>query len=259
MSGKFGTLLWFLRRPRLYPHMMHLVSIRLSPSSRMMEDTGEEALEWCKGLAVDTYAALERLTGSPSTTNVRDLHRDYYERAERTAAECPVEMGGPGNLDLLYWCAEHLKAEKVIETGVAFGWSSLTILLSLRNRPGSRLISSDMPYRNRDDEKHVGCIVPDDLRSSWRILRYADRQAVPRALKTLGTIDICHYDSDKSYDGMMWAYPRLWKALRPGGFFISDDIGDNVAFRDFSRTTGCDPVIVNKDEKYMGVIVKPLL
>jgi predicted O-methyltransferase YrrM len=257
MFGKFGTLFWFLKRPRLYPHMMHLVSLKLSPSSHVMEDTGEEALEWCEGLAVDTDTALERLTGMPAPTPVRDLHSDYFESAERTAGECPMEMGGAGNLDLLYWSAEYLKASKVIETGVAYGWSSLAILLSLKNRPGSQLISSDMPYRNRNGEQYVGCIVPKEIRSNWRILSYADRQAVPRALKTLGTIDMCHYDSDKSYDGMMWAYPRLWKALRPGGFFISDDIGDNIAFREFSKAIACDPIIVKKDNKYMGVIIKP--
>jgi len=237
--------------------MMHLVSLKLSPSSNRMEDTREEALEWCEGLAVDTDTALERLTGMPTPTPVRDLHSDYFESAERTAGECPIEMGGAGNLDLLYWSAEYLKASKVIETGVAYGWSSLAILLSLMNRADSQLISSDMPYRNRNGEQYVGCIVPAEIRSNWRILSYADRQAVPRALKTLGTIDMCHYDSDKSYDGMMWAYPRLWKALRPGGFFISDDIGDNIAFREFSKTVGCDPIIVKKDDKYMGVIVKP--
>ena len=37
-------------------------------------------------------------------------------------------------------------------------------------------------------------------------------------------IDLCHYDSHKDYDARMWAYPRLWAALRSGGIFISDDI-----------------------------------
>lgn len=257
MIGKLGTLLWFLKRPRLYPHMMHLISQKLSPASRRMEDTREEALEWCEGLAVDTDTALEQLTGRPAPTPVRDLYSDYFETAGITAGDCPIEMGGAGNLDLLYWSAEHLKALRVIETGVAFGWSSLAILLSLRNRPSSQLISSDMPYRNRNDEQYVGCVVPEEIRSNWRILSYADRQALPRALKILDTIDLCHYDSDKSYDGMMWAYPILWKALRPGGFFISDDIGDNIAFCEFSRTVACEPIVVKHDDKHIGVIIKP--
>ena len=166
-------------------------------------------------------------------------------------------MGGAGNLDLLYWSAEHLKALRVIETGAAFGWSSLAILLSLRNRPASQLISSDMPYRNRNDEQYVGCVVPEEIRSNWRILSYADRQALPRALKILDTIDIYHYDSDKSYDGIMWTYSILWKALRPGGFFISYDIGDNIAFREFSKIVACEPIVVKHDDKHIGAIIKP--
>ena len=46
-------------------------------------------------------------------------------------------------------------------------------------------------------------------------------------------LDLCHYDSDKSYYGRRWAYPKLWEALKTGGIFISDDIQDNWAFKEF--------------------------
>ena len=115
---------------------------------------------------------------------------------------------------------------------MAFGWSSLALLLSLRNRPAARLASVDMPYPKINNDAYVGCIVPEDLRTRWTLLRYADREGLPKALQLLGALDLCHYDSDKRYRSRMWAYPLLWNALRPGGLLLSDDIGDNVAFRD---------------------------
>lgn len=54
----------------------------------------------------------------------------------------------------------------------------------------------------------------------------------------------------------MWAYRRLWDALRTGGYFISDDIGDNVAFRDFAKSVGVEPIIVRSDDKHVGILVK---
>ena len=51
---------------------------------------------------------------------------------------------------------------------------------------------------------------------------------------TGGSIDLCHYDSDKSWWGRAYAF-LLWKALKPGGLFISDDIQDNMFFAEFVK------------------------
>jgi len=211
---------------------------------------------WCAARALDTQTAFIRLTGLRALTPVDRLFPDHFENAERNLKACPVKMGGPGELDLLHWSAEYLEATRVVETGVAYGWSSLAILLSLKNRRHSRLVSTDMPYIGRNSDAYVGCVVSEELRLNWEIIRYADRQALRKAVKSFDQIDMCHYDSDKSYEGRMWAYPILWNALRPKGFFISDDIGDNVAFRDFASAVKADPIVIRKGQKYVGIIVK---
>ena len=150
----------------------------------------------------------------------------------------------------------------MVETGVAYGWSSLAILSGLASSKG-RLISTDMPYLQMGNDKYVGCVVPEDLKAHWKIIRRADRQGLPVALEELGTLDMCHYDSDKTYAGRMWAYELLWNALRPGGYFVSDDIDDNLAFADFSEEKSLVPVVVrpdnpNQSTKYVGVLIKPI-
>jgi predicted O-methyltransferase YrrM len=155
----------------------------------------------------------------------------------------------------LYQLADHCQARRVIETGVAYGWSSLALLLSLKKRNGL-LVSTDLPYPGLDNDPYVGCVVPDDLRENWKLLRGPDRQRVPEAIKLVGTLDLCHYDSDKSYPGRMWTYPRLWEALCSGGLFISDDIGDNMGFADFARSVAIEPIVVRSSEKYIGILVK---
>jgi predicted O-methyltransferase YrrM len=254
------TLAWFLKRPRLFPQLAHLASRKFSRTHYIKNETHEEARQWCDQRAVDSHAGIERLVGHPPR-RIEELFPEVFAGAHVHAAERPSTMGGPGDLDLLYSIAEHLKAVRVIETGVAYGWSSLAILLSLRERPGSRLISTDMPIPCGNCEEFVGCVVPPEMTSQWSVFKSADRQALPRALREMETLDMCHYDSDKSYEGRMWAYPRLWAALRDGGVFISDDIEDNVAFREFSEQVLADPIVIRKadeyvGEKFIGVLIK---
>jgi predicted O-methyltransferase YrrM len=141
---------------------------------------------------------------------VRQQYPDLFARCDEIARSCPARMGGAANLDLLYALSEHLQALRVVETGVSYGWSSLALLLSLRKRAGARLISTDLPYPNEPEvERYTGCLVPQELHDQWTLLRMADRDGLPQVLGLFSEIDLCHYDSDKSYAGRMWAYPLL--------------------------------------------------
>jgi predicted O-methyltransferase YrrM len=157
------------------------------------------------------------------------------------------------NAMMLYNLAEYLQAERVIETGVAMGNSSLGLLRSLSKRNG-RLISSDIP--NPDKWVQTGSLVTDDLRPYWELVRLPDRKALPMALKKMPSLDLCYYDSDKSYSGRMFGYALLWNALRDGGIFVSDDIGDNRAFEDFCTKVNRTSKIVKSGVRYVGVILK---
>ena len=257
MFEKFKTLLWFLKQPKLYPQLGYLIKSRVLDHN--VEKERELAKRWCRENALSAEEAFSSVT-SKQMTYVHQIFDSEFKEADKRAKECPVLMGGTGDIDLLYNLAEHVQANRVIETGVAYGWSSLAILLSLKNRPGTKLISSDMPYAKVGNEDHVGCVVADELREYWKLIRLPDRQALPKALSELGEIDLCHYDSDKSYRGKKWAYPLLWNALRKGGIFVSDDIGDDFAFRDFSTQIAKKPVVIrsyaDKDvEKYVGVFI----
>jgi hypothetical protein len=122
---------------------------------------------------------------------------------------------------------------------------------------GGRLVSVDMPYPKENKEDFVGIAVPAEWRREWTLIREPDRNGLKKAIKRLGgTIDLCHYDSDKSYPGRMFAYPILWDALRPGGVFISDDIQDNFAFRDFCAARGIAYAVTESEGKYVGIARK---
>jgi predicted O-methyltransferase YrrM len=243
-------------QPQYWPHLRHVLAVRLGlkPPS-----TGAEARRRCAALGVDATAALAAIGFPPSA--LRSFAAENPERfaeAEARVAATGAAMGGAADLDLLYSLCLATGAARVLETGVAFGWSSLAILSALEKNGGGRLISVDMPYLAANADSLVGLAVPEDLRANWTLHRGADRARLPGAIAAIRPIDVAHYDSDKSQTGRRWAYPLIWEAIRPGGFLMSDDIEDNLAFLEFAEAIAIRPAIVRAPAggKFSGILRK---
>ena len=256
-SNKLATAAWFLRRPYTYAHLAEMLRRSVSPSTRRHEATQDEALAWGGSFAQSDQELLQMLVGRGAYPSARVLHPEAFVEAQANVSRSDTTLGGPADLDLLYHLTVGLQARRVVETGVAYGWSSLAILLAQETIGAGTLASVDMPYPRLGGEAQVGCAVPHGLRASWRLIRRPDRTALPRALDDLCPLDLAHYDSDKTYAGQSWAFPQMWAALRPGGALIADDIDLQTAFRDFVVTTGAVPHVVRCGAKLCGVIVKP--
>ena len=71
-----------------------------------------------------------------------------------------------------------------------------------------------------------------------------------------GPVDLCHYDSDKSYYGRVYGYPLLWDSLKEGGIFISDDIQDNLAFKELVERKKTKFAVTEYEGKYIGITLK---
>ncbi len=255
---KIKTLLWYLRRPSVYPQLLQVMKLFFTRRLHEKPVDSDVVKKWCCERAVDSLAAIRALTDGRELIDPSEEFPDQFSNAQRKAESCPFSMGGGANLPLIYTLCRNLKVEHVLETGVAFGWSSLAFLLALKDRDDALLYSTDMPYPKRNNDGWVGCVVPEDMSNIWTLLRGADRWGIPKALRVLNPLDLCHYDSDKRYDGRLWAYGRIWNALRPGGLLVSDDISDNFAFRDFAKQVGVDPVIISFEGKHQGVLKKPM-
>lgn len=254
--SKIKTLLWFLQRPVLYPQLLYLAYQRLYPHPK--EQTRAEATQWCEDNCISAVEAIEDITGVKDIILFEKLFEPYVKEAQKIIESVPIKMGGGADLAILYYLSKYLEATTIVESGVAYGWSSLALLMSIENNKGGVLYSSDMPYPKMNNEDFVGCVVPQELKKKWRLFKLPDRLAFHKIEKCVVSIDICHYDSDKSYRGRYWAYPKLWALLRKGGLFISDDISDNVAFMDFAGSIGEKPIIVYNEyeQKYIGIISK---
>ena len=251
--SKLKSIKWFISRPQYFKTFLYLIRRKFLPDK---EGTRDASTEWCKERALVNEVALKKLFPNFTYQPIEEVYPEIFDYANQEVEKCEVQMGGAGDLNFLYYLTKLSKSEKIIETGVAYGWSSLSILLALSEQSGGKLISGDLPYVSLNNDPYVGCVVPESLKSKWQLIRQADRQALPVALKEFKKIDLCHYDSDKSYYGRWWAYPKLWDALNDGGYFVSDDINDNMAFVEFCEKVERKPIVIEFGGKYLGVIKK---
>ena len=247
------TFIGYVKRPDLYPELGRKIIKNIFNRKSAFRGK-EKTAEWARSMAVSQEMAIENLFGVPMQ-NFEKLFSEELQYSLKKEKECPIKMGGAGALELIFHACEFTEAKNTVETGVAYGWSSLAALLSLQKRGGT-LYSSDMPYLGSDGDQYVGCIVPENLKSNWKLFRHADKESLPKIFGEAALMDVVHYDSDKSYEGRTWAYLQLYKHLREGGVFMSDDIGDNSAYQDFCEKLNIDSTVVEFEGKYVGLFVK---
>ena len=254
MLEDLKTLLWFLKQgPKFYATMLAFMIRKFRPFKDSLEHKAV-AKKWCEENLVSSEVCMTKLGFKFIKKEV--FSSDHLKEVERKLEISESDFGGQGHIFLLYDVCENLEAMKALETGVAYGWSSAAILSSIGTRSG-KLISVDMPMIKQTDYHLIGVAVNDDLKDNWELLREPDKYGLNKAIKKHNySYDLAHYDSDKSYYGRKWSQPLIWKYLRKGGVFISDDIEDNLAFREFVVSNNLNFSVLKFEGKYVGVVRK---
>ena len=254
MINRLKLIIWLTLHPKYYLHFFFLIKNKFLFNHDTVENS-HKAYEWATINAIPYVDALKKLD---LIGDIVGLDSDTIAEGRKLEGQSLVKMGGAGHIHLLYDCVRLLNAKKIIETGVAYGWSSLAILKALSEKDNGKLYSVDMPYPFKNNEKYVGIVVPKYLRKNWILIREPDRPGIIKALSKIGNqLDLCHYDSDKSWWGRHYAYHILWKSLRSRGLFISDDIQDNLYFSKFVKNKSLKFAVVEFEGKFIGLIRKP--
>jgi len=135
-----------------------------------------------------------------------------------------------------YAAIRAFEPDVIVETGVANGVSSVYLLSALRanNRGTLYSIGLDDP-EYLPVGKSLGWIVPEDLRSRWKLMVGDARDLLPKLLADVASIDVFIHDSLHTYEHMLWEYRSAYSHLREGGLLVSDDAMWNSAFPEFAR------------------------
>lgn len=172
-----------------------------------------------------------------------ELYNKYDDEVHTADFHPDSSVGGGAAHDILYFYTRYKRPQTVVETGVSAGWSSRTILDALHKNKKGTLYSNDLPYSERPSKKNslhpnkeqIGILVDEKIKYRWELYIGPDKENLSKILDEINTIDLLHYDSDKSYSGRSFAMEEVKPKMHDSSVVIMDDISDNGYFRDFVR------------------------
>jgi predicted O-methyltransferase YrrM len=236
-------------RPHYLPVMARKMVSRLRPTHR------DDAVRWAEGRA-------ESLTGFGNEIDAELWAEasawadDFRVTARRRLDQAAIPLpGGGGHFKLVHFLVRHLQPAVVLETGVAAGYTSQAILTAMEANGRGTLYSSDFPYFRLDaPERYVGCLVDEHLKSRWHLALHGDRANLAELLPQIETVDLLHYDSDKTVEGRQFVMDAVAPKLAPGAVIVMDDIDDNTFFRDWIARTGRPCRVFGGGRKFVGLV-----
>jgi len=169
-----------------------------------------------------------------------------------------IEYGLPKSIcRFLFNLCIFSKAERIIETGVANGFSSSYILLALDIANSGKLISIDslmLPWQTREK---IGQGIPSNLKKRHTLIIGNSLVELEKFLKENLLIDIFMHDSEHTYSHMIKEFSIAWTMIKKEGFLLSDDVARNDAFLDFAERINKIPIIIEEEDgDYFGIIQK---
>lgn len=187
---------------------------------------------------------------------------EYYKEAQiiqediKNKIENLTGMGIVG-IDgvILYILLREIKANKIVETGVANGGSTYYILSAIKKKGRGYLHSIDKTLNEETLQKDhlrkigirskhhgaippgkdVGWLVPEQLRDNWSLYLGDSQKILTKLLSNLSNIDVFLHDSRHMYRHMSFEYKVSWNYINQGGLLCSHDILLNNAFDDFVK------------------------
>lgn len=134
---------------------------------------------------------------------------------------------------LCYLLVRVTRPTAVIETGVCYGVTSAFLLQALRKNDVGRLHSIDLPPLGKEADQFVGRLVPQHLRSDWRLHRGRSVDVLPRVVRDLGQVNLFLHDSQHTYRNMRDEFEIVTPYLTPQAVVVADDVEGNAAFQEW--------------------------
>lgn len=158
----------------------------------------------------------------------------------------------------LYALCKIIQPEMVVETGVAYGLSSLYILQALHENNKGILHSIDYTFSPWQRKEMIGSAIPEFLRDRWRFVFGPSSEKLSKVLFNIGKLDIFFHDSLHTYKNMKYEFDTVWPYIKSGGLLVSDDVANNNAFYDFCTSQKLESFILpQKLNSFLGIVKKP--
>ena len=146
----------------------------------------------------------------------------------------------------------------MVETGVALGFTTATVLRSMRDLGHGHLYSIDLPALQYNPDDEVGKAVPPELRDRWTLELGDSRALLEPLCRRVAPVDLFLHDALHTYESQLREYRTAWPHLAEGAILVSDDVG-NPAFVEFADEVGVRPWLVAGRSRgdVVGLMRKP--
>lgn len=206
-----------------------------------------EYLRFARESSADPGVLLRALLGSAAVTEPAPLaDAPAHQYSEVWQVDRSVRQ-------FLWGLVRTIRPERVLETGVADGASTRTILDAMETNGRGKLYGVDIA-------SDVGQLARQSSGAHRWELAVLPRRGRGKALRSLldrvQPLDVFLHDSDHSYPWQRFEYREAWRTLAPGGWLLSDDVNGSYAFMDFSRAVGRPLSILTTPRKLFGVMGK---
>lgn len=149
-----------------------------------------------------------------------------------------------------YLACRLLEPEVVVETGVAYGATSASILRALEENGHGCLHSVDLPSLRPGSERSWGAMVDEKLRERWFTYRGSSKRILPDLLRQIGPVDLFLHDSLHTRRHMQSEFETVWPHLRQRGLMMADDVERNGAFGELRRWNPALWRVVREDQHH---------
>jgi predicted O-methyltransferase YrrM len=197
-------------------------------------------------------------TTTADVIKAREEYEEYQNRfmkrvaSPRSAFFTPVFDLGLGMSEFIFLCVLIKKPQIVIETGVAAGISTNSILAALHLNGAGSLLSIDITNK-------VGELVDDKFKSAWKLeilSELARENSFANYLKANNGASVFLHDSDHSGSWQIKEFSNVVRFLPSLELILFDDISQKLI--DFIKENYPEfqIIVIDEKRKYSAVILK---
>ena len=187
-----------------------------------------------------------------------ELDEDFVEQLSRhyesVRADIPIPFS-IGRFKTWYAIVRLLKPNIVLETGVHDGLSSTLILRAMSRNDRGCLVSIDLPALDLPiGVDGPGWLIPDDLKSRWRLNLGDAHQLLPVLARQHAPIDVFIHDSDHTAKFQKFEYQTVKPFLSTTGLLLTDD-AIPALFSNIAQAWGTTAFLVQGAAPETGIIL----
>jgi len=187
--------------------------------------------------------------------------RSTQDLEKRPNLPFPIHFNADPTLaQLCYVLCRALEPETVLETGVAYGVTSATILAALHKNQKGTLHSIDLPPIRDRAGNYTGIVVPNEYKDRWHLHRGSSKHLIPSLFGGgLRRVDIFVHDSANVFAVQKMELEAVWRHLAPYGAIVMNNIGHNTAFAEFVKAKNIDRWFVIEQRAKKGDLTGVIL